>query len=152
MAGSMSDTYEKRVLDLIFRNSLASATIPLGLDATNVWVALGTAAADGSFTELAATGGYARVAVNRTSGGSAWNAATGTAPATTNNTGSIAFPTASANWNAASPITHFAIFDVVTVGSAATTMVYWADLTTPKVISSGDTATFAGSAIAITQD
>lgn len=150
MAGSMSDTYEKKVLDLIFRNAAASATAPMGLDATNLWVALGTAAADGSFTELAATGAYARVAVART--GAGWNAAINTAPALTVNTGAIAFPTASANWNAGSPVTHFAIFDIATVGSAATTMIYWADLTVSKVISSGDTATFAAGAINITQD
>jgi hypothetical protein len=150
MAGSMGDTYEKKVLDLIFRNTNASATVPLGLDATNVWVGLGTAAADGSFTELAATGSYARVAVIRT--GAGWNAAINVSPALTVNTGAIAFPTASANWNAGSPVTHFGIFDVVTVGSAATTLVYWADLTVSKVISSGDTATFAAGAINVTQD
>lgn len=147
MAGSMSDVYEKRVLDLIFRNSNASATIPLGLDATNVWVGLGTAGSDAAFTELAATGAYARVAVAR-SGTPGWAAAAGTSPATTNNSGTITFPTATANWNAGSAVTHFAVFDAATTGN----VVYWADLTTPKVISTGDTATFAASAIAVTQD
>jgi hypothetical protein len=35
MAGSMSDVFEKKVLDLIFRNTSASATVPMGLDGTN---------------------------------------------------------------------------------------------------------------------
>lgn len=146
MAGSMSDVYEKRVLDLIFRNALASATAPLGLDATNVWVALGTAAADGTFTELPNAGAYARQAVAR-SGTPGWAAATGTSPATTNNSGTINFPTASASWGT---VTHFAICDLGTYGGG--NVIYWADLTNSKTIGIGDTASFAASAIAVTQD
>ena len=149
MAGSMSDTYEKKVLDLIFRNANASATAPLGLNATNVWVALGTAGSDSAFTELAATGSYARVACDRTSGASVWNAATGNSPGLTDNSGTITFPTATGSWGT---VTHFAIFDTSTVGSAASTMVYWGDLTASKTIGSGDTASFAAGALDITQD
>jgi hypothetical protein len=143
MAGSMTDYLEKRVLDLIFRNSNASATAPLGLDATNVWVGLFTATPSdtGGGTEVSG-GSYARVAVVRT--GAGWNAATG-ALATSNNTGTITFPTATGSWGT---VTQFGIFDAATVGN----LLYWGDLTTSKTISSGDTATFAASAISITQD
>ena len=77
MAGSMSDVWEKKFLDLIFRNTLAHATTPAGLDGTNVWVALFTVAPTDATTGTEVTGGaYARVAVVRT--GAGWNAATGT--------------------------------------------------------------------------
>lgn len=143
MAGSMSDAYEKKVLDLIFRNTNASATVPLGLDATNVWIGLYTATPSdtGGGTEVSG-GSYARVAVVRT--GAGWNAATGTL-ALSANTGVITFPTASGSWGT---VTQFGIFDAVTAG----TMIYWGDLTTSKTISSGDTATFAAASISITQD
>lgn len=152
MAGSMSDAYEKKVLDLIFRNTNASATVPLGLDATNVWVGLFTDAAatshDNAFgTEVSTSGtAYARQAVAR-SGTPGWAAATG-ALALTANSGTITFPTATASWGT---VNQFCIIDHATNATAAN-IIYWGDLTTPKTIASGDTATFAASAISITQD
>jgi hypothetical protein len=139
----MSDVYEKKVLDLIFRNTGASATVPLGLDATNVWVGLFTATPSdtGGGTEVSG-GSYARVAVVRT--GAGWDAATGTT-ATTDNTATITFPAASASWGT---VTQFGIFDAVTTGN----LIYWGDLTASKLVSSGDTASFAAGAITITQD
>jgi hypothetical protein len=143
MAGSMSDVFEKRVLDLIFKNSLASATVPLTLDATNVWIGLFTAtpADSGGGTEVSG-GSYARVAVVRT--GAGWNAATGTT-ATTTNTSTITFPTATAAWGT---VTQFGIFDAASGGN----LIYWGDLTASKTIGSGDTASFAASSITVTQD
>jgi hypothetical protein len=144
MAGSMSDVYEKRILDLIFRNANASATVPMGLDATNVWVGLFTATPSdtGGGTEVSG-GSYARVAVARTGGG--WNAATGTL-ATSANTAVVTFATATAPWGT---VTQFGIFDAATGGN----LIYWGDLTTPKTISSGDTASFAATTgLTITQD
>lgn len=149
MAGSMGDVYEKRVLDLIFRNALASATAPMGLATDNVWVALGTAGADGSFTELPNAGGYARVAVAR-SGSPGWNAAAGASPATTTNSGTITFTTASATWISGANVTHYAIYDLGTYGAG--NVIYWSDLPVPKPVSIGDVPTFPISAITITQD
>lgn len=144
MAGTMTDVYEKKVLDLIFRNTNASATVPLGLDATNVWVGLFTATPSDTGGGTEVTGGsYARVAVAR-SGTPGWAAATGTL-ATTNNSGTITFPTATASWGT---VTQFGIFDAVTAGN----LIYWGDLTASKTIGSGDTASMAASALAITQD
>ena len=143
MAGSMTDVYEKRVLDLIFRNTSASATTPMGLDATNVWIGLYTATPSDTGGGTEVTGGsYARVAVARTGAGFA--AATGVA-ATTNNSGTVTFPTASANWGT---VTQFGIFDAASAGN----VIYWGDLTNSKTVASGDTVSFAAATISITQD
>lgn len=146
MAGSMSDTFEKKVLDFIFKNT------SMGLDATNVWIGLFTDAA-GTSHDLAfgnepaiGTGAYARQAVVRT--GAGWNAAAGTTPATSNNTNLITFPVASTTWGT---VYQFGIFNSLN-GVTAADIIYWGDLTVSKTISSGDTATFAAGAISITQD
>ena len=146
MAGSMTDVWEKKFLDLIFRNTAASATTPAGLDATNVWVALFTVAPTDSTTGTEVSGGsYARVAVVRT--GAGWDAATG-ALALTDNTNAVTFTQASANWGT---VVAFGICNSL-AGSLSTDLIYWGDLTLNKTISSGDTASFAAGAITITQD
>jgi hypothetical protein len=144
MPGSMSDVYEKRVLDLILKNTSASATVPMGLDATNVWVGLFTATPSdaGGGTEVSG-GAYARVAVVRT--GAGFDAATGTSPALSDNTGTVTFPAASGSWGT---VTQFGIFDAATAGN----LIYWGDLAVSKLIGAGDTASFAAGAITITQD
>jgi hypothetical protein len=140
----MSDVYEKKILDLIFRNANASATVPLGLDATNLWVGLFTATPSdaGGGTEVSGAS-YARVAVPR-SGSPGWTAASGSLGTTTNNS-TITFPTATGAWGV---VTQFGIFDASTGGN----LVYWGDLTTPRTISSGDTVTCAVSSLTMTQD
>lgn len=146
MAGSMTDVWEKKFLDLIFRNTGASATAPMGLDTTNVWIALFTVAPTDSTTGTEVTGGtYARVAVVRT--GAGWNAATGVL-ALTDNTNIITFATATANWGT---VVAFGICSSL-AGALSTDLIYWGDLTISKTISNGDTATFAAGAIDITQD
>lgn len=143
MAGSMSDVYEKRVLDLIFRNTNASATTPLSLDATNVWIGLFTATPSDTGGGTEVTGGsYARVAVVRT--GAGFNAATGTA-ATTTNAGTVTFPTATGSWGT---VTQFGVFDAATVGN----LVFWGDLTNSKTVASGDTVSFAAGSLSFTAD
>ncbi len=138
MAGSATDYFEKKILDYVFRST------SMGLDATNVWVGLFTAAPSDSAAGTEVSGGsYARVAVVRT--GAGWNAATGTSPALTDNTGAITFPTASGSWGT---VTHFGIFDASTAGN----LLYWADLAASKTVASGDTASFAAGALDITQD
>lgn len=137
MAGSATDVWEKKVLDHIFRSA------SLGLDATNVWIGLFTAAPSDSAAGTEVTGGsYARVAVVRT--GAGWDVAAG-ALALTSNTGTVTFPAATANWGT---VTHFGIFDAATVGN----LLFWADLTVSKVVNNGDTASFAAGAIDITCD
>ncbi len=83
--GSMTDVYEKKVLDYLFRNA------SLGLDGTNLWVALFTVTPTDSTTGTEVTGGsYARTAVVRT--GAGWDAAAGASPGATQNTGAVTFP------------------------------------------------------------
>ena len=140
MAGSMTDVFEKKVLDHIFRNA------SLGLDATNLWIGLfptATPPSDSAAGTEVSGGNYARVAVVRT--GAGFDAATGASPATTDNTGVVTFPTASASWGT---VTHFGIFDAATAGN----LLYWADLTASKTVGSGDTASFAAGSLVITQD
>lgn len=137
MAGSMSDYFEKKVLDNIFRS------VSLGLDATNVWVGLFTVAPTDSAAGTEVTGGaYARMPVIRT--GTGWTAAAGALAATTN-VSVVTFPTATASWGT---VVAFGIFDALTAGN----LLYWGDLTTLKIVGIGDTAFVAASAISITQD
>jgi hypothetical protein len=82
--GSMTDVFEKKLLDYLFRDA------SLGLDATNMWIALFTTTPTDSTTGTEVSGGsYARVAVVRT--GAGWDAASGASPGTTQNTGAITF-------------------------------------------------------------
>jgi hypothetical protein len=146
VAGSMTDVWEKKFIDLIFRNTAASATTPAGLDTASVWIALFTVAPTDSTTGTEVTGGsYARVAVART--GAGWDAASGVL-ATTQNTGTVTFTLASANWGT---VVAFGICNSL-AGALSTDLIYWGDLTLNKTISSGDTASFAAGTITITQD
>ena len=96
--------------------------------------------AQSSGTEMSA-GNYARATlVNNTLN---WLNATGTSPTTKTNGSVITFATASVDWGTA---VAFGIFDA----TSGTNMLAWADLTQNKVISSGDTASFAASALTIT--
>ena len=136
MAGSFSDFLEKELLDHIFPTS-ASYTRP-----TNLFCALYTAvpADSGGGTEVAA-GGYTRVTSD------AWNVGTTSdgGTSTVSNSSAISFPQASANWNT---IAAFGIFDTSTGGN----LMAWGTLTTYKVVSSGDTASFSAGALYITLD
>lgn len=144
--GSLSDVWEKKVLDLIFRNTSASATVPMGLDATNMYIALFTTTPTDSTTGTEVTGGsYARVAVDRT--GTGFAAATGTT-ATTNPAATVTFATATADWGT---VTGFGICKSL-AGALSTDLVFWGALTTSKAVNSGDTASFAASALSITAD
>jgi hypothetical protein len=140
MAGSMTDYFEKKVLDYVFRNT------SMGLDATNLWIGLfptATPPSDSAAGTEVSGGSYARVAVVRT--GAGFDAAAGASPATTSNTAVITFPTASGSWGT---VTHFGIFDASTAGN----LLYWADLTASKSVGSGDTASFAAGTLDVTQD
>lgn len=146
MAGSLTDTWEKKVLDLIFRNTGASATAPMGLDTASMWVALFTVAPTDSTTGTEVTGGsYARVAVDRT--GTGFAAAAGTT-ATTNPAATVTFPTATADWGT---VVAFGLCKSL-AGALSTDLVFWGSLTTNKAVNSGDTASFTTSNLSITCD
>lgn len=144
MAGSLTDVWEKKILDLLFRNTAASATTPAGLDASNMFIALFTAAPTDSTTGTEVTGGaYARVAVDRT--GTGFAAATGTT-ATTNPAATVTFPTATADWGT---VVAFGICKSA-AGALSTDLVFWGDLTTSKAVNNGDTASFTTANLSIT--
>lgn len=147
MAGSLTDVWEKKVLDLIFRNTNASATTPAGLDASNLYVALFTTAPTDSTTGTEVSGGsYARVAVAR-SGTPGWTAASGTT-ALTDNSGAITFTTASADWGT---IVAAGICNS-SAGALSTDLIAWATLAVNKTVTTGDTFSFATGDLDITLD
>ncbi|HXI17807.1 MAG TPA: hypothetical protein VNM48_15710 [Chloroflexota bacterium] len=127
MAGSKSDFYENRVLNLALRAATLTPAI-------TPYVALftGTLTGDTPGTEVT-LGAYARVSAPATTWGPTSTAAGDSTAATLTNAVAITFPLPTANWGT---ITHMGIFDAATAGNA----LYYADLTTARTINSGDSA------------
>jgi hypothetical protein len=103
----------------------------------NVYVALfvGDPMDDGSGAELTFVGspGYARVAVAN----AGWDSLTvGVSGTTTSNLNDVEFLTATGNWEG--PITHFAIFDALTVGN----LLFSGALDSSRTIEEGDVFRF----------
>lgn len=159
MAGK-SDWFENKLIDFLFRGQSLSLTGALASWSAlpTLYVALGTAAADSAFTELASEGAYARKKLFATTGqaltdmagtqsAGSTTASSGTGGQTSNNN-VILFPTATADWNSGETITHFAIYDSETEGN----LLYSAELTTPRTVMEGVTASFAAAALTITED
>lgn len=144
--GSMTDVWEKAIQNLIFRNTLASATTPAGLNSASIWVALFTANPTDSTTGTEVTGGsYARVAIDRT--GTGFATATGVT-ASVQPSGTVTFATASADWGA---ITGFGLCNSL-AGALSTDLIFWSALTTTKSVLTGDTASFSAANLTITCD
>jgi hypothetical protein len=141
---SMSDYLENKLVDHIFRG--VSYTMP-----TTIYVGLLTGAPSdsGGGTEVSGNN-YARAVLNpSTTNWAATNGATtttnpssGTGGATSNNS-AITFATPSGSWG---NVTHFGIYDALSSGN----LLFHASLTTPKTVSSGDTVSFAQSALTVT--
>jgi len=110
---------------------------------TTLYISLHTASpgADGQTANEPVGNGYARVAV--TSNGTNWNAGTVADPSVINNATAITFPTASGSWGT---ITHFGIWNNSTA-TATTNFIGAAPLTASQAIASGNTASFAASAL-----
>lgn len=133
---SMSDYLEGQIRAHIFRT--ASFTKP-----THLAVALFTAAPSDSGGGTEVTGGsYARVDVPPLDAN--WTAASAT-NGETDNAAVITFPTATADWGT---VTHVGIYDATTAGN----LLFWGALTASKVVSSGDTFSFAIGALTVTFD
>jgi len=134
MAGSKSDYLENKLLDHVLGN--AAYTAP-----ATVYIALYTTAPTDAGGGTEVTGGsYARKDVTNNS--TNWPAASGGAKS---NGTEITFATATADWGT---VVAFGIFDLSTGGN----LLYWATLTTSKLIQNGDTAKFAIGDIDITED
>jgi hypothetical protein len=113
---------------------------------TNVYVALFTTAPadDGTGYVEVSGGSYARVAIVRASGFSAITG--GTSPHQISNNGILTFPTPTANWGTVLAI---GVFDLITLNSG--NLLYWNTITS-QVINTGVVASFAVSALVITED
>lgn len=131
---AMSDYLEAALLGHLFQG--VSYTAP-----ATVYIALGTASSDSSFTELSG-GSYARVAV--TCNSTNWPGPTSN-DGTVSNGVAITFPAATADWSTA---THFAIFDASTSGN----LLFYAALPTPRTVTNGTIASFAVGALTIQID
>lgn len=118
---ALSDYLENALIEHIFRNT--SYTRP-----ANIYVALFTAAPSdsGGGTEVSG-GSYARQAI-ATGASSGWAAVSGGA---TENSATLTFPTATANWGT---ITHVGLFDASSAGN----LLFHGALTASKTINSGD--------------
>lgn len=141
---ALSDYLENKILDHILRATAYTAP-------PSVFVGLLTAAPSdlGGGTEV--TGGsYARAEV--TSGTGAWNNTqgntTGTstgADGTIENAAAVNFPTPTAAWGT---VTHFAVYDAASGGN----LLFYAALSIPKTINTGDSVSFAAGALSLQID
>jgi hypothetical protein len=132
--GSFSNTFETKILQHLFEDA------SLGLNATNLWMALATAASDSSFTEATYTN-YARVALNRTSGS---NVFTVSGNSLTND-GTVSFPQSGGTSNT---ITHFGICDASSAGN----VIFWGEVSPQLIVNTNDTPTFGAGQLTITLD
>jgi hypothetical protein len=136
MAGSKSAYLENKALDIILGGTswTAPATVYIALSTA----AFSTASTGSSMTEVSG-GSYARVSVTNNS--TNWpNASSGSKA----NGAVFTFPAATANWGT---VLSFYIVDASSAGN----VLYGADLTTSRTINNGDTASFAVSAITLTE-
>ena len=133
---AMSDVLENAVLDLLLRNtSLTASGINTGIFYAALFLSSPTDANSGSEIGISGTG-YKRTQIlgfNTANNGS-----------TSNNT-SVVFDNATADWGT---VTHFGIFDSPTGGN----LLFHGTLTTPKVISAGDSFVFPVGNITISID
>lgn len=142
--GSFSDRLESWILNQWWGNATTTVS-------GTVYVGLATSAISDSTTGQTvvepptANTAYARVAVTNNS--TNFPNATGTSPTTKNNGTAINFAQCTTNWGTCTDF-FFADTSAVATGS----IWGWGTLTTPKTISSGDSASFAINAVSITLD
>lgn len=133
--GSFSDYLENELLDHVFKTGAYTAP-------TNIYVALLTSTPDDADTgstfpgEITGTGSLVRIKCNT------WDAA---ASGATENSQTITFAQATGDMGT---VTHFALADKTTLGNA----LGWGALSASRVISSGDTASFATGDLDVTLD
>lgn len=126
--GSFSSYLQDEILDHVFKTGAYTAE-------TNLFVALLTSTPDALDTgttlpgEITGTGSLVRIKCNT------WDAATGN-PGATENSQTVTFAQATGDMGT---VTHFAICNKTTNGNHMA----WGALSASRVISSGDTASFA---------
>jgi hypothetical protein len=102
---------------------------------------------NGTFTELVAgtSPGYVRATIDAANASTAWSATTTDATGVwKTNAAAISYPQATGGWLAA---TGWAIYDT----AAGATLLYWGTFASATTVGSGATASFAASAIKITE-
>ena len=136
MASGKTSAWANTLLNLIL--GATAFTSP-----TSIFVALYTATptSAGGGTE-ATGGGYSRTSV--TNNTTNWPNASG---GVKSNGTSIAWAAATGNWSSGSNLTGAALLDASSAGN----MYYFGDLTTAKPVLSGDTPSFATSALSVTE-
>jgi hypothetical protein len=138
MASGKYEYYSQKLLNALF--NAASWTIP-----TTLYLALYTTAPTVSTTGTEATSGsYARVSV--TCNTTNWPTISGS---TTTMTSGAAFTyvTATADWSSAASMVAAGVLDALTSGN----LYYWGALTASKPVLNGDTASFASTALTISE-
>ena len=135
--GSAANYAETKIGKAIFQNTTWTAGATL-------YVALGTAASDSAFTEVANSGGYARTAVTMSAAN--WPE-DGTILGKFSNNISITSATATASWGTISQV---ALFDSATYGAG--NMIVWNATDTAQAVGNGQAANFAIGAIVFTVD
>ena len=132
--GSFSDYLENELLDHVFKTGAY-------VQETNLYVALLTSTPDDADTGITlpgelSGGGYVRIKCNT------WDLA---AAGATENSQTVTFAQATADQGT---VTHFAICNATTNGAC----IGWGALSASRVISSGDTASFATGDLDVTLD
>lgn len=145
MAGSKSDYLEAKVKNLVLGAAAfsAPATVYFGLWGTAA--SIGDSSNGGTAGEVTGTS-YDRVAVT--------NNTTNFASVTTGakvNTTAVTFATAGGNWNSSATINQVGVLDA-NAKTSGDNLLLWSDLTTPKAVLSGDTASFNASSFSWTED
>lgn len=136
MASGKYEYVSQKILNYIFGGGTFTQPVTL-------WLALFSVAPTISTTGTEATGsGYARVSI--TCNTTNWPAISG-ATTTLTNGAAFTFPAATGNWSSSANQTDAGFWDASSAGN----LLYWGDLTTPKPVLNGDTASFASSAITI---
>lgn len=136
MASGKYEAYSQLILNYVFNGGTFAQP-------SNLYLALFSVAPTVSSTGTEATGsGYARltVACNTTN----WPTISSTTTTITNNVAQT-MATATGNWSSSSNQTDAGLWSA----SSSGTLYYWGDLTTAKPILSGDTPSFAISAITV---
>lgn len=125
------------MLDRMFRNQ----AFTVSANYVGLWTATLSDSSTGSTAGEVSGGSYARVAVNASGGGSpAWSAVSAGA---TSNANAITFPTASGSWGT---VTYAGVLDASTTGNL---LLYGA--VTSQAVASGDTVSFASTALSLSQ-
>ena len=132
---SFSNYLENAVLNHITgKTAFTQPTVFVGLSST-------TPAENGTGITEPTGGSYARVAAS----GDTWSTAT---TGSTSNAAVITFPTATADWLTGSNLTHVVLFDAASGGN----FLAQGQITTPKPVLNGDTASFTTGGITINLD